>query len=227
MIINSIINAAHADVLNTSSINATYNVTYRNIASGTLVQNLKLLPNQQYQFSQKISSQIAFFDFAESEESTGSWNADTQTIQPSNYVVTGRSRLEKYQFDWKNHIVHYQKEKKKGDVAMPEILYDQLSCQLVLRIALEKGTKELVCPYISGRKIKQLHFQIVGQETLSFENRNYPVQKIIQQNPAKPNSKKTIFWISKDLSFMPLRVIQYKDNQQISVATLTELQVRD
>lgn len=213
----------HADVLKESTIDAIYHVTYRNITTGTLTQTIKLQNDSSYQFNQKISSQIAFFDFAENEESIGSWNKKAKTIQPSSYVVTGRNRLDKYQFDWDKHIAYYQKNKKKGEVALNEPVYDQLSCQLLLRAALENGAKEFICPYLNGKKIKQLHFRVVADEEIKFQNKNYHVIKVEQHNPLKPAGKKTIFWIAPDLEFMPLRVIQYKDNQQISVATLLDI----
>lgn len=223
ILLNNVTGVAFASVLEPGTIETIYNVKYQKLISGTLTQKIEIKPNHQYQFDQKISSSFIFFKFGEHEVSQGLWFIAPSTIKPLSYDFYSNNTSAHYQFNWKKHQVHYQAAKENGKIAMPAMVYDQLSCQLLLRIALENGVKELYCPYIKGKKIKQFHFEIIGHDTILFQHKNYHVQKVVQNNPSNPTGKLTIFWVSPELSYVPLRVTQYKNNKQISVAELSDI----
>jgi len=103
-------------------------------------------------------------------------------------------------FDWDQHLITY------ADHTEPIVdgTQDMLSMyyQLALQVATDQPMKAIDLFIATGRKLERYHFEVIGEETLTYQGREQ-----VTQHLRTKNGEDTIdLWIAKAVHGLPLKI---------------------
>ncbi len=128
-------------------------------------------------------------------------------------------------FDWQHRQVnnHHKHKNSKWRLAIPAQTIDKLSYQLALMLKLANQPEKHFSFYIAdGGKVKQYHFDILGDERVYTSLGSYKAIKIRHQRYNK--GKHITLWCAPELNYLPVKIIQQESGKPEFVSTLTSYQ---
>jgi hypothetical protein len=141
------------------------------------------------------------------------WNATKKIFTPQHYFYKrsglGKNREDELVFDWQNHTVTNIKRSTSKPFSAELNIQDSLSYQVQLRQDLIAERKELTYNISNGGKIRQYHFDIVGDETL--ETPLGAVKTLKVKRADTKNQAATYAWFAKDYDYLLVR-LEKEDN---------------
>ncbi|MEW8507615.1 MAG: DUF3108 domain-containing protein [Candidatus Thiodiazotropha sp.] len=139
------------------------------------------------------------------EESRG--KLQQGSIRPAHYSYrdqddeTESSILE---FDWKAHEVHTTSGGIRWSQPIAQETQDRLSQQLLVRLHLAQGRRQMTYQVADGGKIKQYHFRVEGEDQI-----NTPYGEMhclrVKRNKGTREPDYTI-WFAPRLDYLPVRI---------------------
>lgn len=190
-----------------------YRATYVAIMNGTTVDEngiraLEYLGNQRFRF--KTVAENLLFKIEEIAE----FQVDGHQVIPLQYQSTRSNPFKKRKkavgFDWENMKIHYQDRKRSGSLSLNPPLFDPLTSVLELAKQLQRGNTEIHFKEANGRKIKDRHFKVIGEELLSIPYGKLNTVKIKKVD----DDKETLIWFAPKLDYLAVKVQQQEDNEK-------------
>lgn len=214
---------------------ANYNIIHEGDIVGSAVRSLTNLPEKQIEFSYKTDIEWFIFDDQRYEKTIVTLK--DKTVVPFSYRSsrkgTGKDKFYHWQFDpVKNTVTNLLKKNPKAKyIKWPEALQSKLSFHLQSRVNLINNKNNFTFNVLTNSgKIKQYHYQYVGEEELMLP---YGIVETVKLKRQKPNSKKvTYVWFAPSLNYLMVKLYQIEsDFKQISaelvnvdMPTLTNLE---
>jgi len=162
--------------------------------------------NNRYIFesSSKASGLLSWF-FKGNIVERSSWIYADNNIRPIHYLYNRsgkRKRHVELNFDWEKKIVTNTINSDPWTMAITDTTLDKLLYQLKMMFDLQKQVKNLDYAIADGGKLKNYHFELLGEETIKL-----PLGSIKTVKLRKQNSKRTTtVWCAKEYSYLPIRI---------------------
>lgn len=103
-------------------------------------------------------------------------------------------------FDWTAHLVTYADRTEPVADGTQDML--SMYYQLVLQVAMNQTMQAIDLSIATGRKLERYHFELIGEETLTYQGSPHATQHLRTKN-----GNDTIdIWIAKTVSGMPLKI---------------------
>jgi len=143
-----------------------------------------------------------------------------QKITPSNYLFNqsrrGGGKVDKVHFSRNTALGSYKKEAFK--IATPNGVQDKASMEILLARDLSQNKPRLSYMVISQGKKSQYNFQKLGHEVLKTPvgTLNTIKVKVVRSG----NERETIFWMAKELDYMPAK-IRHREHKDVITTVIT------
>jgi len=137
----------------------------------------------------------------------------------------GSKRKEKLVINHQLKQAIYTRKKKRREIALQPDYLGPVSYQLQLRRDLAKTDAPLKYSVISHGKIKDYQFERLGVEVINTGLGDISALKIrrVRDNA----ERETIFWMAKELAFLPVKVWQREEDGKSYEMTLTSLNIAE
>lgn len=139
-----------------------------------------------------------------------------QTIIPKNYFYNrakrSKKKIDKATFTNTNAIGSYKE--KVYNLKIAKGTQDRASLELVLARDLSLNKKHLSYPVISRGERSQYNFQRLGSEVLKTPAGTFNTIKVKVLRKGK--KRETIFWMAKELDYMPVKINHREKNDVIT-----------
>jgi hypothetical protein len=139
------------------------------------------------------------------EESQGSLTP--KAVIPAHYSLqqAGNDEEDKeIRFDWRDEKAHTTSEGVTWSQHIDAGTQDRLSQQLMVRLHLAQGMRDMDYPVADGGKIKRYRFQVVGEEQVKTPYGRLRGLKV-QRSKGNRAPDYTI-WFAPDLDYLPVRI---------------------
>jgi hypothetical protein len=180
-----------------------------------VTNRLKVLPNGNYELYFNADALIGGI----TEKSQFKWNAQEQTVIPLHYSYNrsglGKNRDDNLSFDWNKREIHNPSHEITIAMNPAQKVQDNISYQLQLQQDLLAGKNNLTYPLTDGKKIKEYHFEIVGEEML-----NTPLGDVITikvKRTYKDAERSTYVWFAKNFHYMLVRLQQEENGSAYTI----------
>jgi hypothetical protein len=187
---------------------ARFSVSRGAIPLGDLVVKLSLETSDSYFYhAETVPGMLArlFTGDEITEESSGSLTSDA--VIPEHYSLQQKGNEAEHteiRFDWSDDKAHTTSEGVTWSQHIDAGTQDRLSQQLMLRLHLAKGMKEMDYPVADGGKIKRYRFQVVGEEPVKTPIGRLRCLKVQRSKGTRPPDY--IIWFAPDLDYLPVRI---------------------
>ena len=138
-------------------------------------------------------------------------------VQPLSYKAddgtSSTKRDANVTFNWESKTVTGIYEDAKVDMPITPGIQDDLSVQIALMVELLRGHTPTTFSLISGNSVREYRYERDGEETLKT-----PVgtlDTIIYKAQKQNSPRVTRFWCAPSLGYIPLRVQQVKDKDDV------------
>ncbi|MEJ2691700.1 MAG: DUF3108 domain-containing protein [Candidatus Thiodiazotropha sp.] len=139
------------------------------------------------------------------EESQGRVTAEGLVSQSYRYTETGNEADNmEVRFDWPAMKAHTSSGGVTWTQEIQPGTQDRLSQQLMVRLQLAKGIKELTYQVADGGKLKRYHFQVVGEEAVETPLGNLHSLKVRRSKESRPPDY--TIWFAPELDYLPVRI---------------------
>ena len=139
-----------------------------------------------------------------------------QNITPQNYLFNqsrrSKSRVDRIKFSDKNAVGSYKN--KPYNIAIKPGVQDRASLELVLARDLAQNKARLNYSVIERGKLKQYNFQKLGFEKIQTPAGTFNAMKV--KVVRKGSKRETIFWMAKELGFLPVKIRHKEKNDVIT-----------
>jgi hypothetical protein len=198
------------------SFDATFRIMHGSLRLGTTEVSLTVEGNGEYRYESHTwpSTWISWLlkeDLRELSEGI----MDHRGIRPLfyHYQRSGRrtARTAKLTFDWKTSTVVNDVADSTWEMAIPAGTLDKLSTQLGIMRELQNGASEKTFAVADGGKLKQYAFEVVGTETVDLPAGQFQTLKLNRVGDS--TQKLTHIWCAPQLHYLPVRIVQRKDDQ--------------
>lgn len=157
------------------------------------------------------------------EESSGLLNNGKITPMQYRYDRSGGKKTRKVtiDFDWNNGIISTSVNGNAWRMKVRDNIMDKLLYQLVIMHDLVQGRKNISYIIADGGKIKNYHFQTLGEERLDTPLGEFQTLKLERH---KPNaSGRTTLWCAQNLNYLPVKVENVEKNGRKTTAMIQSL----
>lgn len=191
---------------------AGYEAYYQGAHLGNGVRKLERLPNGKYRMSSE--SKLKFILISDKRYEATEFTYSGGQLLPVSYNFTrkgtGRDHYMLVNFAAKQAWVNYDNKKKV--IKANEVLFDPLSYQVQLRLDVMQGKSAFTYPTVVKGKLRQLDFEVVGEELLKLP---YGKVNTIKLKRVRKNSKReTYIWLAKELNFILVRLQQIENGKE-------------
>ena len=149
------------------------------------------------------------------ENSDGQFSGEN--IKPSTYLFNqskrGGGKIDKIQFSGNRATGSYKN--KPFNLTISPNTQDKASLELSLARDIAKNKARLSYPVVSRGKKTQYTFQKIGNETLKTRAGTF-TNTIKVKVVRSSNKRETIFWLAKELGYMPVKVRHREKNDVIT-----------
>lgn len=188
--------------------NASFSVSRGFIPLGNLELRLTLDENGDYRYyAHTRPGLMAGWFIAEEiiEESVGRVTAGGLVSQSYRYTETGnKAGNMEVHFDWPAMKAHTSSGGVTWTQEIQSGTQDRLSQQLMVRLQLANGLKELTYQVADGGKLKRYRFQVVGEEAVETPIGNLRSLKVHRSKESRPPDY--TIWFAPDLDYLPVRI---------------------
>ena len=139
------------------------------------------------------------------EESSGRLTPDV--VIPQRYSLHQKgneAEQTEIRFDWRDDKAQTTSEGVTWSQQIVAGTQDRLSQQLMLRLHLAQGFKDMKYPVADGGKIKLYRFQVVGEESVKTPYGNLRCLKVQRSKMTRPPDY--TIWFAEDLDYLPVRI---------------------
>lgn len=195
---------------------ANYTVSKGSMSLGKLHTSLKYSSNQYayHKYTKATGLAAMLTGIKITENSDGQFSG--QNIIPKSYLFNqskrSKKRIDKATFTNKNVVGSYKN--KPYNLAITAGIHDKASMELALARDLSLNKKRLSYPVISRGKKSQYNFQKLGSEILKTPAGTFNTIKVKVVRSGK--KRETIFWMAKELDFMPVKISHREKNDTIT-----------
>ena len=214
---------------------ATYMITVMGLEGVNVTNSLSLDKNtgdqQEYHFK-SYSMPVGLLAFKKNE---------TRNEQSSGLIHVGRVYPEHYsyqqirdnkvrrdveiQFNWRYKTVtnHHKHKDSKWTMPISMTTTDKLSYHLALMLKLKNNPeKQFSLTVADGGKLKEYHFELLGEEQVHTSSGSYKALKIHHTRYKK--DKKITLWCAPELNYLPVKIIQEETDKPTFISTLLSYQ---
>ncbi|MES9990566.1 MAG: DUF3108 domain-containing protein [Candidatus Thiodiazotropha sp.] len=139
------------------------------------------------------------------EESRGELHQGS--IQPSHYSYRDQDDEEEsasLEFDWGSGEVHTTSGGVRWSQPIARETQDRLSQQLLVRLHLAQGRRQITYQVADGGKIKQYHFRVEGEDQIDTP---YGEMRCLRVERSKGTRKPDYtIWFAPQLDYLPVRI---------------------
>lgn len=124
-------------------------------------------------------------------------------------------------FDWDNNVaLSFYKD---SDVILPlaGTETDRLLVQLAVMRDLQREQLAPAYRVIDRNAVKVYQYSVIGEEVLITPAGNFDTVRVRRQRP--DSSRATLIWAAREHSYLPVKMVQLKDERPNVVLTLTSL----
>ena len=162
--------------------------------------------NDRYIFesSSKASGLLSWF-FKGHILERSNWIYSENAIRPSHYLYHRSGKKKRHvelDFNWEKKIVTNTINSDPWTMDITETTLDKLLYQLKMMFDLQKQVKDLNDVMADGGKLKNYHFELLGEETINVPLGRIKAIKLRKQN----NKRTTTVWCAKEYSYLPIRI---------------------
>jgi len=195
---------------------ADYSVTKGNMKLGNLHTSLKIQGNKYtYHKYTKSSGLTALLTKVKISENTEGLIAG-DSIKPLRYLLNksqrNKSKVDKIQF--KSNKASGSYKGKAYSLSIPGNTQDRASLELVLARDIALNKAQLNYSVVEKGKIKKYLFQKLGHEKVQTPAGNFNAIKV--KVARKGKKRETIFWLAKEINYMPVKVQHREKNDVIT-----------
>lgn len=166
------------------------------------------------------------------------WFFDITILETSKLVLKENSlNIYSYKYDEKNkdkHVIHqlhiddskqlYNSFTKK-QYPITQDLHDGLGFSIAMMHDLIKGKRDFKYTIAEKNKLKKYHIKYVGEEKLPTDKGYLQTIKIEHTNPVTKN--RFTFWCADSMGFLPVRILNVKDNGDEVLLNLTHFNQKE
>ena len=190
---------------------AHYDATVQGIPVSA-TRTYEALDNGIMRFHLKASSSLALASIEENVEFT--WDAGI--IRPIHFrhlrKVLGKKEEKQLRFDWEKNQALSIRKNKTSTIDLVDSTLDRLSFQLQLQHDLLNDITTNNYRIINKKRIKQYHFKILKEETLTTQVGEIKTLKI-KVDRASPK-RLTYFWVAPDWHNLLVRLEQFEEGNK-------------
>lgn len=121
-------------------------------------------------------------------------------LRPLSFSNERKDRKDFAQFDWTGHLITYADRTEPVADGTQDML--SMYYQLALQLAMDQPMTAIDLPIATGRKLERYHFELIGEETLTYQGRTHPTQHLRTKN----GEDIIDLWISKTVHGLPLKI---------------------
>ncbi|MCU7907033.1 MAG: DUF3108 domain-containing protein [Candidatus Thiodiazotropha sp. (ex Epidulcina cf. delphinae)] len=139
------------------------------------------------------------------EESHG--RISTDSIRPVRYHYrdeAGKAENTELAFDWSNAEVHTSSGGTTWSQPITPGTQDKLSQQLLVRLDLAHGRKEMAYQVADGGKIKQYRFRVEGEERIKTPYGRLDCLRVKRSKASQPPDY--TIWFAAKLNYLPVKI---------------------
>ncbi|MET0072395.1 MAG: DUF3108 domain-containing protein [Candidatus Thiodiazotropha sp.] len=129
------------------------------------------------------------------------------TIQPAHYSYRDQAdeaESSVLEFDWKSGEVHTTSGGVRWSQPIARETQDRLSQQLLVRLHLAQGRRQITYQVADGGKIKQYHFRVEGEDQIDTP---YGEMLCLRVRRSKGTRKPDYtIWFAPQLDYLPVRI---------------------
>ena len=114
-------------------------------------------------------------------------------------------------YNWKNNTAHYQYKDRKGTLKLKGRVLDPLTTAFELARSVKQGQTNISFQEVGSRKIKDRHFKLVGEETLTLP---YGELKTLKLRMQDDDDKETLIWLAPDKNYLTVKVKQNDEGEE-------------
>ena len=139
------------------------------------------------------------------EQSHGRIAVDQVIPERYHYTETGNETDNaEVRFDWKAMKAHTSSGGVTWSQDIETGTQDRLSQQLMVRLQLARGQKEVSYQVADGGKLKHYRFQVVGEEPVKTPQGRLDCLKVERSKESRPPDYS--IWFAPDLDYLPVRI---------------------
>ncbi|MBL8251149.1 MAG: DUF3108 domain-containing protein [Candidatus Competibacter sp.] len=209
---------ALSDELPVKPFRARYEVYGSGFAIGEAVMSLAAAGPNAYQMSTQVRPNgLAAMLVSGQIDERASGEIRDGAIRPLRYerrVETPKKKQTvQLRFDWAAGQLHASDNERRATLPLSPGVLDPLSLNLQVMWDLQRG--RLPPQYVLADETETKDYQIKneGEETLETSVGTLRAARISQAKPGK--TRITTFWFAPDLRYLPVRVLQQKDNKEV------------
>lgn len=206
---------------------AVYQLNWHGISAGSSQHELTKIGPNTYSAESISKPYLSIVPFGNSERSE--FTVEDSMIKPIRYDFMteekGKTIIGFVDFDWVKHaLLKSIKDGEERNEPLTEGVLDRITYTLQLRLDLLNNKKDnLSYTVMEPKKIKHYTFHIIGDEKITTPLGTFNTVKLETVN--EKGDRKTQIWLAKDLDYLLIRLVQYKDNSLDAEAILKTLKV--
>ncbi|WP_461481782.1 DUF3108 domain-containing protein [Porticoccus sp.] len=124
--------------------------------------------------------------------------------------IIGMKKAEELSYDRSAGVAHFESKKKSRQVKLEGDYLNQLSFQVQLQRDLINGVTPLHYQVIARGKLKDYHFEILGEETLDTPLGQFQTVKV--RRVREDNDRQTIMWFAPALNYLLVQLWQQEED---------------
>jgi hypothetical protein len=191
---------------------ASYDANANGLGIGTVQVSLTRIGSNEYLYEQKsVTRGIAALFGSDNATQSSRWRFHDNAIQ----VIEYQSQRKKGDdddnahlvFDWENRRVKNIGAGEQWDIALPEGAIDRLVMQLAMLLDLRKGDTVFKYQIPRQGRVKNYHFELVGEESIELDSGTYRTLKAERTDDDRDRSW---VWSAPELDYFPVRFLKHK-----------------
>ncbi len=121
-------------------------------------------------------------------------------LRPLSFSNERKGKKDTADFDWAAHLITYADRIEPVADGTQDML--SMYYQLALQVALDQPMTAIDLSIATGRKLERYHFELIGEETLTYQGSAHATQHLRTKN-----GEDTIdLWIAKTVHGLPLKI---------------------
>ncbi|MDH5649210.1 MAG: DUF3108 domain-containing protein [Gammaproteobacteria bacterium] len=142
------------------------------------------------------------------------------------YVLEKRRNPQHYsnKFDWENKTVVIEEDGKKTSLTVSDNTLNRFTLQLMLMADLGGNKEVLEYTILHKSKLETFVFTRIGKETIKTSTGSYSTVVIEGKKKDKSGGRVMTFWCAPSLNYLPVKIIQEKDDKQLYTMFLTKVE---
>lgn len=124
----------------------------------------------------------------------------TAGLRPLSFSNERKNKKDIARFDWTGHLITYADRTEPVEDGTQDML--SMYYQLALQVAMDQPMTAIDLFIATGRKLERYHFELIGEETLTYQGRTHATQHLRTKN----GEDIIDLWISKTVHGLPLKI---------------------